>query len=603
MNEERNLTGYPSIDKPWLKYYEIGAEDKANDIPKDKTVWDVIEERLYKYIDIPAIEYFGRTITRKEFIDEVYLWAKVFKALEIKENEIVPYYGPLFPDTAAMTFALNIIGACPYFLKLAINSQALNEETKDSRIAIVFDDMWANVAEEFSKDRFSKIIIVKATDAMPSPLKQIVGLSQMIKNKSVIPKNKEDKKYICVKEAKQIALQYKGEVKCPFRAERNAFITSSSGTTIDGVVKGTVATNEATIAQLIMGEVSGIQYYPGDKCLNNLPPTASTSLNVMLFLALYKGLTVIIEPRVTEEDFYKQIIRYNPSIALTTGSFWQAFFDRIDMESKKGKTFDFSHSKGWTVGGEGTDVNRFIKWNGIVKKYGGKGIYSGYGQSELFSAACVELANARFDDNRDILSVGIPYAGITMGVFDINGNEVPYNTRGELWIKSKSAMKEYYNKPELTAQVKVDGWIHTGDLAEIDENGFVYILGRCNDKIILTSGKELYLFDIANKIREEEYIDDVVVLPISDSEGNNLLVAHLVWNDDMEQEEKRKKLVDIHYMLNEYLPKEVKIAGYAEHERMLPYSPTTLKKDKNKLSKQKTGYVTVVNGVLEEVSL
>ena len=56
-------------------------------------------------------------------------------------------------------------------------------------------------------------------------------------------------------------------------------------------------------------------------------------------------------------------------------------------------------------------------------------------------------------------------------------------------------------------------------------------------------------------------------------------------------------------MLNEYLPKEVKIAGYAEHERMLPYSPTTLKKDKNKLSKQKTGYVTVVNGVLEEVSL
>ena len=149
MNETKKPTGYPSVDKPWLKYYDENAETKANSIPLGKTVWDVIEERLYKYIDVPAIEYFGRTISRKEFISEVYLWARALKAIGVEENEVIPYYGPFMPDICAIVFALNMIGACPYFLKLAISPDALAEETKDSRFAIVFDQMW---------DKLSKLI-------------------------------------------------------------------------------------------------------------------------------------------------------------------------------------------------------------------------------------------------------------------------------------------------------------------------------------------------------------------------------------------------------------------------------------------------------------
>ena len=67
--EEKKMTGYPSIDKPWLKYYKPGAEEAANNIPEGKTVWDVIEEKLLQYKDIPAIEYFGRKIAKPEFID------------------------------------------------------------------------------------------------------------------------------------------------------------------------------------------------------------------------------------------------------------------------------------------------------------------------------------------------------------------------------------------------------------------------------------------------------------------------------------------------------------------------------------------------------
>lgn len=599
---DKGLTGYPSIDKPWLKYYREGAEDIANNIPLSKTVWDVIEEKLLKYYDIPALEYFGKIFSKKEFIDLCYTWAKTFRAMGVLENEVVPIYGPFVPDICAMVFGLNMIGACPYFLKLAISKQALEEETRDSKIAVVYDGMWANVASEFSKDRFKNVIVASVSADMPSPKKQIVSfLSKMqsIKDKSHIP---NDKKYIWADKARDIANYYSGNVKVPFESDRPAFITSSSGTTIDGVVKGTVATNETTISQLLMGKASAIQYYPGDRCLNHFPPTASTSLNVLFLLALYNGETVIVDPRVSEKDFYNQLIKLKPNIALSTGSAWEAFFNRVQREMKAGKKFDFSYAKGWTVGGEGTDCKKFQKWNELMGQAGAYNLlFSGYGSSELFSATSVETIDARYDFSKQIMSVGIPYAGIVMGVFDKNGNELSYNQRGELRIKAKSAMKGYYNKPELTSKTKIDGWIKTGDLAEIDDKGFIYIWGRVKDSIKLANGKELYLFDVANKLKENDFIDDAIVLSMPTEENDYNLVAHIVWNDDINAEEKKVYIELMNEQISEFLPSEVTLSAYSEHDIMLPYSPTTLKKDKNKMIQQTSSYVQIIDGEINNI--
>lgn len=600
--DEKKLTGYPSIDKPWLKYYQDGAEERANNIPQGKTVWDVIEEKLIADSEIPALEYFGRTISRKKFIELVYIWARAFKAMGVKEDEVIPFYGPFFPDVCAMTFALNIIGACPYFLKLAVSPKALAEETKDARFAVVYDDMWPNVCDEFVKQRFEKIIIVRATDSMTSPKKQILSLLSLLKSKPV--KIPTEKRFFSANQIKKYSISYEGEFRVPFVPNRPAFITSSSGTTVGGVVKGTVATNESTISQLYMAEESNVQFFRGDRCLNHFPPTASTSLNVLFFLALYMGLTVVLDPRVSEKDFYNQITKLKPNVALTTGSAWEAFFNRIDNEIQAGKTFGFTCAKGWTVGGEGTDVLKFQKWNSIMKLAHAKNyLFSGYGSSELFSAICVEKTNARYTFSKQIMSVGIPYAGITVAVVDEDGNELPYNHRGELKVKSLSAMNGYYNKPHLTKLTKRDGWIYTGDLAEIDEDGFIYIYGRVSDHIICASGEKIYLFDIANKMKEFSYIDDAIVL-IKDNISDQLsLVAHITWNDNPDASEKTNRIKEINHLISTYLPYDVVLLGYREYENMLPYSPTTLKKDKNKMARCTDGIMQVIDGTLQYVEL
>ena len=596
---DNSLINYPSIDKPWLKNYSAGAEERALNIPKNKTIWDVMEEKFLEYYDIPALEYFGKEFSKQEFIDLCYIWARTFRAIGVQENEIVPIYGPFVPDVCAMLFGLNMIGACPYFLKLAISPEALAEETKEAKVAVVFDGMWLNVAHEFSKDKYKNVIVTSVSADMPSPKKQIVSFLstiQALKNKSSIP---NDKKYIWADKAREMAHYYSGDVKVPFEANRSSVITSSSGTTVGGIVKGVVATNESVLSQIYSATYSDIPYMPGDRILNHFPPTASTSLNSLFLLGLMNGTTIILDPRVSEKDFYNQLTKLKPNVSINTGSLWETFFNRVAKEMKEGRKFDFSYAKGWMIGGEGIDLKKIQNFNRIMQECNAKRVYGGYGLSETFSGICIDRIDHECHSNKNLATVGCIQAGMTAGVFDKNGRECRYNERGELLVKTPAAMKEYYGKEELTNATKLsNGYIRTGDIASIDENGFVYVYGRAKDTLNNTG---IYLFDIANKIKEFDFISDAIVLSMPTEDYENSIVAHIVWNGEYSNEDKKIFIKKMNTALGEMLPNDVVMLGYAEHDVMLPYSPTTLKKDKNKMSKQTTGYIQAIGDYLLDV--
>ncbi len=596
----KGLTGYPSVDKVWLQFYKEGAEERATNIPKGKTVWDVIEEKLLEYYDVPALEYFGKQFSREEFRDLCYVWARTFRALGVEENEIVPFYGPFVPDICAMFFALNMIGACPYFLKLDISKESLAKEAEEAKIAVVYDGMWPLVAGEFSKDKYKNIIIATSTANMPSPKKQIVSfLSKMqsLKQKIKIP---HDKKYIFVDDARKMADYYTGEVKCSFEENRNAVITSSSGTS-DGIGKGVIATNESVISQVYSTTYSDIPYKKGFRTLNHFPPAASTSLNSLFLVTLMNGATVIIDPRVSINDFYNQLVKLKPNICINTSSLWEAFFNRIAYEMQQGKNFNFDYAIGWMVGGEGTSVKKFEEWNNIMHACKSSGIYGGYGLSETFSGISIDRIDVEPNYSKPIAGVGLIQAGMIASVFDKEGKELSYNQRGELRVKSNSQMKAYYNKPQSTREAIIDGWIKTGDVAEIDENGFLYVWGRLTNSITLNGGTILYLFDVANMLRQNDFIKDVMVLSMPTDENPNNLVAHIVWDDSVLEESKKEYIEVMNEQLSNFLPNGVQLSAYAEHDQMLPYSPTTLKKDKNRISKQTTGYFQLIDGKMYSV--
>ena len=108
------------------------------------------------------------------------------------------------------------------------------------------------------------------------------------------------------------------------------------------------------------------------------------------------------------------------------------------------------------------------------------------------------------------------------------------------------------------------------------------------------------MFDIENKIREKEYINDVIVLEMPTEKDCNNLVAHIVWDEKVYEEDKADYLRELTDYIRQWEP-SITLNTFAIHEGMLPYSPTTLKKDRNKLSKQLEGYVQVVGDELRDI--
>jgi long-chain acyl-CoA synthetase len=110
----------------------------------------------------------------------------------------------------------------------------------------------------------------------------------------------------------------------------------------------------------------------------------------------------------------------------------------------------------------------------------GMTILEGYGLSETSPTACFNLSKER----RKVGSIGLPIWGTEARVVDGDDNEVPRGERGELALRGHNIMKGYYKKPEKTAEAMKNGWFHTGDMAVMDEEGFVFIVDRVKDLII-----------------------------------------------------------------------------------------------------------------------
>jgi acyl-CoA synthetase (AMP-forming)/AMP-acid ligase II len=114
-------------------------------------------------------------------------------------------------------------------------------------------------------------------------------------------------------------------------------------------------------------------------------------------------------------------------------------------------------------------------------------------------------------------SVGLPVAVCDVKVVDPDGNELPKGEVGELWIKGPNVVKGYWNKPEATAATISDGWLHSGDVARLDDEGFVHIVDRAKDMII-RGGENVYCVEIENCLADHPEIDEAAIVGVPDPE-------------------------------------------------------------------------------------
>ena len=567
---KKELTGYPSIDKPWLKYYKAGVYDKALSTPKDKTIYRFYMENVFTNPQFQILKYFNASFTTKQFLESIEMWARAFRAIGVNEDEMVPVYGTWCPEIAAIFFALNAIGAYPYFEKLDITESALRTETKGAKVAVVFETLWNDVAKAvFTEDRFRKVFIIGLDDSMSFPVKQLVKLKKgNHKNEFA---NKE--KYILKKQIKRLASEFNGQFEAPFKKDRIAVVTTSSGTT-SSVVKGVMDTNEGALANVIGTAYSEPGFIAGKECLITLPPTASTATNCFFLLPLYMGMTVRIDPRADEENWSKLLLKYKPSLAATTGSFWYSFYRKMASLQKDGQNVNLSFLDTFILGGSGVTPEQLDFINQKAKECKVKSpMDCGYGCSEFFGVITVDKHEVDYKPAiKDVIDVGIPIPGAIVSVFDTNGNELTYGQRGEIWAKGPSIMHGYFGKPELTKQSFHDEWLKTGDIGVVDENGYIYCYGRMKASVVV-GDKVIYLFDVANAIRIELDLEDCMVEVKNLSEGKQSIVVYYVQKSNKTVDEQTicQKINTLSKGMN------IIVDGYRDFKDAFPISPTSLK--------------------------
>ena len=186
-----------------------------------------------------------------------------------------------------------------------------------------------------------------------------------------------------------------------------------------------------------------------------------------------------------------------------------------------------------------------------------------------------------------------------VGIFDENGQELDYGERGEVRIKTTSLTCGYIDHPELTRARIRDGWLLTQDLGMLDSSGKLFIYGRMAQHVVARGGEKVYLFDIANRLREDPAVKDALVCRLETENGP--IVAHVVLEDDIRESDKENVLRRLDACMQTFLPSGLCLAGYRMAYGQLRIN-TVEKIDRSYYTHLLTGYSVIRNGRQEAVA-
>ncbi|MBX7072754.1 MAG: long-chain fatty acid--CoA ligase [Pirellulales bacterium] len=281
----------------------------------------------------------------------------------------------------------------------------------------------------------------------------------------------------------------------------------TSGTT--GKPKGAQITDANVIANLEMFE-SIIPTDAGDKWLCVLPLFHVFALNGILNAAIKNRSTVALHPRFELDACLKSLAEDGITSFAGVPTMYFYMLKHPQFAQVKGSNLRYCISGGAAMPVE--VLNQFEQASGVP-------IYEGFGLTETTVSVCINRPEAR-----KVGSIGLPFAGVEMKIFDDDDNEVAHGEVGEVVIRAPNVMLGYLNKPEESAEALRGGWFHTGDLGKRDEDGFFYIVDRKKDMII-KGGFNIYPREIEEVLFQLPQVAEAAVIGAFDEAKGEHIVA------------------------------------------------------------------------------
>lgn len=504
-----------------------GVQDTI-DLSQYDAVVDVIENAFKRYADRPAFTSIGYTLTFRQ-IDEYsaaftsyiqnHTTLKPGDSIAIQMPNILQYPIAMY---GALRAGLRVVNTNPLYTE----REMLHQFNDSGAKALLCMDVFAKSVENVKDQTGIKHIIVTSLADMLPGLKRIVINAAAKHIKKMVPAYNlpeavSFRKVLKLGKGKGFQANY---MKDP---QDTIVLQYTGGTT--GVAKGAELTNRNLVANMLQAAAAlGQKKADGTSMKGEgqaiivaplpLYHIYSFTVHLMALFELGDHSILIANPRDTET-----FIRFMKPWKLTGFVGLNTLFVSL-MASPRFKEIDFSEMKLTLSGGTALVDDTAKRWKEIT----GTGVSEAYGLTECSPAVCMNPA----DGLERMGSVGQAMPGTSLKCIDDDGEEVAVGERGELCVRGPQVMKGYWNRPDATKDTFTpDGeWLRTGDVAVIDQDGFVKIVDRIKD-LILVSGFNVYPNEIEDVVAGHPGVENCAVIGVPDDKTGEAVKLYVVASD------------------------------------------------------------------------
>jgi len=467
-------------DKPWLSHYEKGV---PQEIDYEKICLPAILERSAdEFPDNMALMFQGYKITYRQLDDMVNRFAACLDAFGIKRGDSASILLPNLIPCVVAYYAILKLGAIVVMNNPLYSDRELEHQfnDSDSKILITLDLLGNRMIDLRPNTRIKQIIYTSIGDYLPFPKNLLFPLVAKKKNLAADVKSAEN----VYKWKDVLSTHSSSPPSIELAFEEVAMYQYTGGTT--GVSKGVILTHENLSKQVQQIAAWFPTFNKGEEImLGALPYFHVFGLSTAMNFAIYMGWGQSLIPKPQPQPLLETIAKSKPTFAplvptMYIGMLNDPAISKVDMTSIKGC---FSGSAPLPL----EIIKDFEEKTGAV-------IVEGFGLTE---STPVTHINPFAGGKRKVGSIGIPISDTKCRIVDVKDGQtnLPVGESGELLIKGPQVMKGYHNNPQETAATLTDGWLHTGDIAKMDEEGYFYIVDRKKD-MILSGGLNVYPRDI-----------------------------------------------------------------------------------------------------------
>ncbi len=502
-------------EKPWLARYEKGMATSLH--YENKPIFHWLDKTAETNPDALACAFLNTKISYKKLQKQAEIFATNLRANGVQIGDRVGLMLPNIPQTIIAFWGILKAGAVVTMINPLYMEKELCHQVKDADLKhlITIDSCWPKFAKLRNKLGIERYYVTSSSEALSFPLNLFEKVkASFAKNKQEVP---FDNKTVF-----PFSSLLKGVERFSHTPDNprttTALLQYTGGTT--GVSKGVILTHGNLVANA----------FQINNLLQSLHGKEQTIMAVLPFFHVY-GLTcsiliapvleakIVPVPRFSPAEILADIAKHKVSVLPGAPSLYIAI-----LNQKRSKSYDLTSLKICISGSAPMPVESLK----LFEEAFGATLVEGYGLSE---ASPVTHLNQLFG-NRKIGSIGLPLADTEARIVDMELGSVamPVGKIGELIIRGPQVMQGYWNSPDETANALRNGWLYTGDIAYMDEDGFFTIVDRKKDMIIV-GGYNVSPREIDEVLYEHPKIKEAVTVGVSHPTRGETIKAYVVLKD------------------------------------------------------------------------